>query len=597
MISYKYVHGHFSPIHGENVYADKKAFYYESPSNGGMTNKKFYITDDDLTKCSDEEWDFFLRYGKEATIAWREHTPQEKGNFRKFIALYQTFWELYYEYYKDLCLYAIMYRNIKILKPTTTDVKSVKYFVDNANEIKGFSERIKQDNRTQVAFLYFNHRNIFTKVFSKYLDYEDIADDGCNHIYEMSVKPKSISVGFSNDIETCDVGINNLTNHDCLVILNHEEDLLAEYEKVYESTIKKQVIEEKGRAHSEEFFTSKFIPYYGMVSTKLVTYDRICNTNTKPVLNDESRDLVLSNNERVIVGSWCRRIKEKHDAVRREEKEKLEKQRQLQLEQQRREEEKRKREEEARREQFIYNQRNQHYRDAHISFNASMHQYKVDGMVLQSVTNFVEGCFPKFDIEFYAEKKATEMGVSVKSVLDMWEQKAKESRDLGTALHKRIEGYYQDITFAPNDDKAFDLFKQFANKVTLKPYRTEWAVYDLKHNIAGTIDFVDFQNGEYIIYDWKRSQKIIENGMPIKKDKYGKKGNYPLEHLDNSSYYHYALQLSLYKYILENNYGIRISDLRLGVFHPAYDKPYVLRMPYLEKEINDLFGLRSEILF
>ena len=108
---------------------------------------------------------------------------------------------------------------------------------------------------------------------------------------------------------------------------------------------------------------------------------------------------------------------------------------------------------------------------------------------------------------------------------------------------------------------------------------------------------MDYQNGEYIIYDWKRSEKIIENGMPVKINKYGEKGNYPLEHLDNTPYYHYALQLSLYKYILEKNYGMKISDLRLGIFHPSYNKPYVLRMPYLEKEINDIFNLRSEVIF
>ena len=173
----------------------------------------------------------------------------------------------------------------------------------------------------------------------------------------------------------------------------------------------------------------------------------------------------------------------------------------------------------------------------------------------------------------------------------MWERKGKESRELGTELHKKIENYYQGISSL--EDDTFKLFLMFADKVELKPYRTEWVVYDEKHNIAGTIDFVDCQNGEYIIYDWKRSDKIIDNGMPIKISKYDEKGNHPLEHLDNTPYYHYALQLSIYKYILENNYNIKISDLRLGVFHPTYNKPYVLRIPYLEKEINDLFKLRS----
>ena len=178
----------------------------------------------------------------------------------------------------------------------------------------------------------------------------------------------------------------------------------------------------------------------------------------------------------------------------------------------------------------------------------------------------------------------------------MWETKGKESRDLGTALHKKIENYYQGFILNESDE-SFKLFKMFAEKIKLEPYRTEWTVYDWEHKIAGTIDFVNYQNGEYIIYDWKRSDKLIANDMPVKINMYHEKGNYPLEHLDNSSYYHYALQLSIYKYILEKNYGIKISDLRLGVFHPTYKKPYVLKMPYLEKETNDIFNLRSEVIF
>ena len=162
-------------------------------------------------------------------------------------------------------------------------------------------------------------------------------------------------------------------------------------------------------------------------------------------------------------------------------------------------------------------------------------------------------------------------------------------------MHKKIENYYQGIDSA-NDD-TFNLFRIFANNIKLVPYRTEWAVYDWEYKLAGTIDFVDCQNGQYTIYDWKRSDKIIANGMPIKTNKYGEKGNYPLEHIDNSPYYHYALQLSLYKFILERNYGIKVDKLRLGIFHPTYNKPYLLEVPYLESEINSIFNLRSEVIF
>lgn len=250
---------------------------------------------------------------------------------------------------------------------------------------------------------------------------------------------------------------------------------------------------------------------------------------------------------------------------------------------------------EARKEKFRFNQRNKHPLDSTISFRASDHLYIVNGVCLESVTTFVSSCFPKFNTELHAKQKAGALGISVQEVIEMWERKGKESRDLGTAMHKKIENYYQGIDSA-NDD-AFNLFRIFANNIKLVPYRTEWAVYDWEYKLAGTIDFVDYQNGEYTVYDWKRSDKIIANGMPIKTNKYGEKGNYPLEHIDNSPYYHYALQLSLYKFILERNYGIKIDKLRLGIFHPTYNKPYLLEVPREENEINTIFNLRSEVIF
>ena len=250
--------------------------------------------------------------------------------------------------------------------------------------------------------------------------------------------------------------------------------------------------------------------------------------------------------------------------------------------------------EEARLEKFRYNKRNSHRRDYYISFDEANHKYTVDGKILQSVTNIVENCFPKFDAQLHAKTTAAKMGMTEEEVIAMWEGKGKESRELGTAMHQKIESYYQGKD--SREDDAFRLFKVFADKVKLEPYRTEWAVYDTDYNIAGTIDFVDYQDGKYTIYDWKRSDKIIANGMPVKVSKYQEKGLYPLEHLENCAYYHYALQLSLYKFILEKNYDIKVSDLRLGIFHPSYDKPYVLKMPYLESEVKTLMELRSEVI-
>ncbi len=296
----------------------------------------------------------------------------------------------------------------------------------------------------------------------------------------------------------------------------------------------------------------------------------------------------LAGIQRTLMNRWC-------DAIDREREENNRKVKEMEEERRRIKDEQERIEEAKRREKFRYNQRNRHSRDAILSFDAEKHIYTVRGKVLESVTTLVDNSFPKFDAQERAKYTAAKNGMSVQEVIDMWERKGRESRELGTSLHQKIDNYYQGIT--SYEDPTFRLFKMFAEKNQLNPYRSEWGVYDYDLGVAGTIDFVDYQDGEYSIYDWKRSEKIISNGLPLKANQYGEKGCYPLEHLDNSPYYHYAMQLSIYKYILERNYDIKITHLRLGIFHPSYARYYVLEMPYLANEAETLLKLHSEVIF
>lgn len=256
--------------------------------------------------------------------------------------------------------------------------------------------------------------------------------------------------------------------------------------------------------------------------------------------------------------------------------------------------ERKEREEAIRRERANYNQRNRHFRDSALQFINWSHSYSVNGIPLQSVTDFVEHCFPEFNANEMARRTAARTGQSVADVLANWERKGKESRDAGTEMHRKIESFYQLNNV--QDDETFRLFRMFANQISLNPYRTEWPIYDTDTNLAGTVDFVDFSNSKYTIYDWKRSDKIIFNGMPVMTSKYDQKALPPISHIEDCPYYLYALQLSLYKYILEKNYGIKIAELRLGIFHPTYHKPYVLRVPYMKDEVETLMSLRKSVI-
>ena len=120
----------------------------------------------------------------------------------------------------------------------------------------------------------------------------------------------------------------------------------------------------------------------------------------------------------------------------------------------------------------------------------------------------------------------------------------------------------------------------------LKPYRTEWTVFNEDIKISGSIDMVyENPDGTLSIYDWKRSKNISRINT------FNKFAITPsICHLPDSNFWHYALQLNIYKFILESKYDKKIKDLYLVRLHPdAEEKNYeLIELPILSTEINDI---------
>lgn len=233
-----------------------------------------------------------------------------------------------------------------------------------------------------------------------------------------------------------------------------------------------------------------------------------------------------------------------------------------------------------------YNDLNAHPRDPYLSFEPDSHIYHFDGREMISVTTLVEECFPKFDKEYWAARKALQEGVDPEIILGLWDREAQRARDLGTVMHDRIEHYYLGKD-AGDDTDAYRLFRLFAANNRLYPYRTEWRIYHEDFDLAGTLDFLErTPQGTFNIYDWKRSKKLIDpSGRILSESRYRATGLHPVSHLPDTSYWHYALQVSIYRFILEDKYGIHISGMRLGVFHPSYSTPWIVELPYLHNEV------------
>jgi ATP-dependent exoDNAse (exonuclease V) beta subunit len=200
-------------------------------------------------------------------------------------------------------------------------------------------------------------------------------------------------------------------------------------------------------------------------------------------------------------------------------------------------------------------------------------------------------------------------GLSAEQIKTLWSSNVEAAA--GTALHYQIECFMNNPKFTTGDYTHQDLyanyiitnpdyktttplewqyFIQFIQETPhLKPYRTEWTVYNEDIKIAGSIDMIyENPDGTLSIYDWKRSKNITRiNNF----NKFALTSC--ICHLPDSNFWHYSLQLNTYKSILEKKYEKTITELVLVRLHPdAEEQTYeLISLPILNREIDDLYSL------
>lgn len=236
--------------------------------------------------------------------------------------------------------------------------------------------------------------------------------------------------------------------------------------------------------------------------------------------------------------------------------------------------------------------------DNRLRFEPKEHIYILDGVLqLMAVSEVIAKFFNSFDIIKQSEQYAHKNGMCQIETIEKWDAKGSESRDVGTFLHEQIEKYLKgqnpsfEFLFEYNGEivnyqktisikQEFSYFIDFLRESEINPFRSEWRIFDEKYKIAGTIDLICRNGSQFDIYDWKRSAKASPNENVWQ---YGKNG---LENVKDISFYKYALQQNLYKYILENNYGVKINKMNLIVLHPKYDTYVKYEIPKMDKEIS-----------
>ncbi|MDA3854818.1 MAG: PD-(D/E)XK nuclease family protein [Candidatus Woesearchaeota archaeon] len=242
---------------------------------------------------------------------------------------------------------------------------------------------------------------------------------------------------------------------------------------------------------------------------------------------------------------------------------------------------------------------NSHERDSSIIFDEKPHIYYINKKPYDiSVTGFVHNFFPKFDADKIIDKMMNSnnwenskyYGMTKEEIIEEWEDNRNLAAHQGTIMHKDIELHYNDEKVS-NNSSEFTQFLEFTKEhLELKPYRTEWEIFDEDLMLAGSIDMLfEAKDGTLIIYDWKRSKDI-------KEDNRWDSGYYPLSHLPHANYWHYSLQLNIYKKILENKYNKKISEMNLLWLHPINDSYVKLKVSDLTNEVESMFEERKKYL-
>lgn len=233
-----------------------------------------------------------------------------------------------------------------------------------------------------------------------------------------------------------------------------------------------------------------------------------------------------------------------------------------------------------------------------ILFDAGPHKYTDSkGTQFNSVTTWVHKFSPPQDWDAIAAKSAQKAGCSPEELRAKWKRSGDYSCDLGTEVHAYMENMMQHKLYIPHIDhvKWPEMQADFESRIpacarayqmiteTYVPVREELIVHNSDWNLCGTIDLLAYntKTGQFAILDYKTNKEI-------KKDNPWQRMMAPFEEFPDANYYHYSLQLSTYKAIVERKTNLRIGDLML--IHISPNGPVMIPCIDLSARVLQLLG-------
>lgn len=198
-----------------------------------------------------------------------------------------------------------------------------------------------------------------------------------------------------------------------------------------------------------------------------------------------------------------------------------------------------------------------------LKFTAHDHKYRSDDdMEWLSVTSLISNFKQPFEADKIAvksskNKKSKWYGMTPEDIKEAWKAEALRATTLGTWYHNQREADICEIENMERHGVTVPIFKplekegiKFSPEQKLKDgVYPEHMVYLKSAGICGQSDLVEVVNGKVHITDYK-TNKEIKTESYVNWEGISQKMFAPISHLDDCHLNHYALQLSLYMYII-----------------------------------------------
>lgn len=229
-----------------------------------------------------------------------------------------------------------------------------------------------------------------------------------------------------------------------------------------------------------------------------------------------------------------------------------------------------------------------------IVFNAADHSYKsieADEIKWISVTSLVSQFKKPFDAKTVAErvtksKRSKWFGIPPQKILEIWDSEANRATTLGTYYHNQREADLCSFASIERDGitvpvitpvEEIDGLKQAPSQRLDPGVYPEHMVFLKSAGICGQSDLVEVVNGYVNITDYKTNKEIKTESF---KDWEGisEKLLLPVNNLDDCNFNHYALQLSIYMYIILKH-NPKLQPGKMYIHHVIF-----------EEESKDEFG-------